>query len=235
MKHLSLLAAAAMLSAVPAMAQEKSAAPAAAAASAHPDTSAWQPLFKADLSDAEFKAGVWTVADGVITASEDESIWTKEQHENYTLDLEFKTADGTNSGVIIYCTDKGNWIPNSLEVQIADDHSKEWSSKPRTWQCAAIFGRLAATKSVVKKPGEWNRMTISCEGQKVTVILNGEKVTEMDMAKWTEQKKNPDGSEIPAWLSKPAATLPTKGFIGLQGKHAGAPIFYRNVKLKTAK
>ena len=95
MKHLTLLAAAAMLSAVPAMAQEKSAAPAAAAASAHPDTSAWQPLFKADLSDAEFKAGVWTVADGVITASEDESIWTKEQHENYTLDLEFKTGNRT--------------------------------------------------------------------------------------------------------------------------------------------
>ena len=233
MKQLPILAAALLLSSAPVFAQEKAAAP--ATASAHPDTSAWQPLFKADLSDAEFKKGVWTVADGVITASEDESIWTKEQHENYTLDLEFKTADGTNSGVIIYCTDKGNWIPNSLEVQIADDHSKEWSSKPRTWQCAAIFGRLAATKSVVKKPGEWNRMTISCEGQKVTVILNGEKVTEMDMAKWTEQKKNPDGSEIPAWLSKPAATLPTKGFIGLQGKHAGAPIFYRNVKLKTAK
>lgn len=236
MKQLPILAAALCLSSAPVFAQEKAAAPAAAtSAAAHPDTSAWQPLFKADLSDAEFKQGVWTVADGVITASEDESIWTKEQHENYTLDLEFKTADGTNSGVIIYCTDKGNWIPNSLEVQIADDHSKEWSSKPRTWQCAAIFGRLAATKSVVKKPGEWNRMTITCEGKKVTVVLNGEKVTEMDMAKWTEQKTNPDGSEIPSWLSKPAATLPTKGFIGLQGKHAGAPIFYRNVKLKTAK
>jgi hypothetical protein len=30
------------------------------------------------------------------------------------------------------------------------------------------------------------------------------------------------------------AELPTKGRIGLQGKHAGAPIYFRNVKIKAA-
>ena len=38
-------------------------------ASGHPDVAAWPALFKADLSDASFKDGVWTVADGVMTAS----------------------------------------------------------------------------------------------------------------------------------------------------------------------
>ena len=203
-----------------------------AVASTHPDVSGWPDLFAADLSNAEFPAGIWTVADGVLTASEDQAIWTARDYENFTLDLEFRTAPGTNSGVIVYCSDIANWIPNSVEIQIADDFAEEWAKEPATWHCGAIFGHLAPTKSVVKKPGEWNRFTITCLGQKITVILNGERVTDMDMSRWTSAKTNPDGSEIPAWLSRPFATLATKGRIGLQGKHAGTPIFFRNIKIK---
>jgi hypothetical protein len=54
----------------------------------------------------------------------------------------------------------------------------------------------------------------------------------MDMSLWTSAETNPDGSEIPPWLSKPKAELATRGRIGLQGKHAGAPIYFRNLKIK---
>ena len=64
------------------------------------------------------------------------------------------------------------------------------------------------------------------------VVLNGEHIITMDMSKWTSAKKNPDGSDIPGWLSKPKAELPTQGKIGLQGRHAGAPIWFRNIKVK---
>lgn len=199
----------------------------------HPDSAKWASLFKADLSDAVAPKGVWSVdGEGVLTATEDQCIWTKKDYSNFVLDLEFKTAEGTNSGVIVYCSDTKNWIPNSVEIQIADDFSEKWSSQPRTWQCAAIFGHLAANKSLVKKPGEWNRMTVTCHDQMIYVALNGELVTTMDMSKWTSAKTNPDGSQIPAWLSKPKAELPTKGKIGLQGKHAGAPIYFRNLKIQ---
>lgn len=199
----------------------------------HPDSAAWSSLISADLSDAHFPAGVWSSQEGVLTATEDQCIWTKKTYDNFMLDLEFKTADGTNSGVIVHCSDKQDWIPNSVEIQIADDFSDKWSQSPKTWQCAAIFGRLAASKSAVKKPGEWNRMTVTCQGPMIYVLLNGEAVTQMDMRKWTDAKRNPDGSEIPAWLSKPLAQIPHAGHIGLQGKHAGAPIFFRNLKIKT--
>jgi len=53
------------------------------------------------------------------------------------------------------------------------------------------------------------------------VALNDELVNEMDMDLWTSATKNPDGSDIPAWLSTPFNKLATHGFIGLQGKHAG--------------
>lgn len=202
----------------------------------HPDTSKWAKLFEDDLSNAIAPEGIWTIdKDGVITASEDQCIWTDQEYDNFILDLEFKTADKTNSGVIVYCSDTKDWIPNSVEIQIADDHSEQWSKAEKTWQCAAIFGHLAAKKSLVKKPGEWNRYTITCKDQMIHVMLNGEMVTEMDMSKWTSAKKNPDGSDIPAWLSTPFAELKTNGHIGLQGKHAGAPIWFRNLRLKELK
>ena len=203
-----------------------------AATPGHPDVTGWADLFQPALSNAEFPAGIWTFADGVLTASEDQAIWTDREYSSFILDLEFKTAPGTNSGVIVYASDTKDWIPNSVEIQIADDFAEQWAKSPATWHCGAIFGHLAPTKSAVKKPGEWNRYTVTCRGPMITVVLNGEQVTEMDMRKWTSAKTNPDGSEIPAWLSKPKSELATRGRIGLQGKHAGAPIFFRNIKLK---
>ncbi len=198
----------------------------------HPDVSDWNDLFAPDLSNAIAPEGVWSFEDGVLTATEDKCVWTQREYDNFILDGEFKTAEGTNSGVIVYCTNIENWIPNSVEVQIADDYAEKWAKSPKTWQCGAIFGHLAATKSMVKKPGEWNRLTITCKDSMVYVMLNGEMVTTMDMRLWTSATENPDGSEIPSWLSTPFAELPTKGRIGLQGKHAGAPIFFRNLKIK---
>jgi Domain of Unknown Function (DUF1080) len=225
-RQLVILVAALALTLTPAAAQQP------ASAAGHPDVAGWADLFQPDLSNAEFPAGVWTFVDGVLTASEDQAIWTNQDYRNFVLDLEFKTAAGTNSGVIVYASDTKDWIPNSVEIQIADDFAEQWAKSPATWHCGAIFGHLAPTKSAVKKPGEWNRYTITCHGPMITVVLNGEKVTEMDMQKWTSAETNPDGSEIPAWLSKPKALLANHGRIGLQGKHAGAPIFFRNIKIK---
>lgn len=203
--------------------------------SSHPDVSNWDDLFNNNLSNAIHPDGVWTFNDGVLTASKDEAIWSDKEYDNYILDLEFKTAEGTNSGVIIYCSDIKDWIPNSIEIQIADDYADKWAESPPTWQCGAVFGHLAANKKMVKEPGEWNRFTITCKDHMVYVMLNGELVNEMDMTLWTSSKKNPDGSEIPSWLSKPVADLPTNGHIGFQGKHAGAPIYFRNLKIKELK
>lgn len=201
----------------------------------HPDVSNWPDLFVSDLSNAIYPEGIWTSENGVLTASEDQAIWTKKDYDNFILDLEFKNAPGTNSGVVVYCTDIKNWIPNSVEIQIADNYAEQWAKAPKTWQCGAIFGHLAASKSMVKKPGEWNRFTIRCMNKQIDVILNGEHITSMDMSLWTSAKTNPDGSEIPSWLNKPLAEHPTQGKIGLQGKHAGAPVWFRNIKIRELK
>lgn len=193
----------------------------------------WTPLFGDELSEAIYADTVWSIENGELTATEDQNIWTKKDYNDFELELEFKTADGTNSGVILYCSDTEEWIPNSVEIQIADDYNETWAKADPNWRCGAVFGHQAAnTPDIVKKPGEWNRYSITCKGPMITVILNDKLINTLDMRLYTSSKINPDSTAIPSWLSKPLASLPTKGRIGLQGKHAGAPVWFRNLRIR---
>jgi len=196
----------------------------------------WKPLFNGELSNAQFEPGIWSIdADGVISATKDSALWAIGDYENFELKLEFKTDHGTNSGVVVYCSDVQNWIPNSVEIQIQDDSQNIANGDAPVWQnCAAIYGHLAPSKLLVKKPGECNTMYIVCKGRNIQVTLNGEKVTDMNMNLWTSGKTNPDGTAIPAWLPKPFAEIPTKGSIGFQGKHGKSFIYFRNIMIKDA-
>lgn len=197
-----------------------------------PDSGGWKPLLAEDGSDAEYSKDAWTFANGIWESGKDACLWTNGEYGNFILDLEFKTAPGTNSGVIIYCTDVKNWIPNSVEIQIADPFAEKWAKADPKMHGGGVFGHVAPTKQVTHKPGEWNRMTIRAKGREITVWLNGEQTAHMNMGEWTSARNNPDGSAIPGWLSQPKATLSTKGRIGLQGKHGDAMVWFRNLRIK---
>lgn len=198
----------------------------------HPDSSAWNELLVSDLTNMKVPGGIWSYRGGILTASEDQNIWTKATHGDCVLDLEFKFEPGANSGVFLYNSDETNWMPASIEIQICDDAAKQWQEKPANWRCGAFFGHQAASKSTVKAAGEWNRMSITARGPSITVVLNGEVVNEIDLTQWHDGKINPDGSEMPKWLQGKAwKDLPNKGRIGFQGRHAGAGIEFRKVKL----
>ncbi len=196
-------------------------------------TGEWQPLLGKNFDGAQYEKGSWKIENGVLTGLEDKVLWATGEYENFILELQFKNDPGTNSGVIVYSTNKKDWIPNSVEIQIADDYSDKWGNSRKDYQCGAIFGHLPASEQkVVKKPGNWNKMQITCKGQQIDVVLNGKNVTSMDMSKWTSGKVNPDNSTIPDWLPKPFAELPTKGSIGFQGKHGDASIYFKNIRIK---
>ncbi|MFS4415566.1 DUF1080 domain-containing protein [Maribacter sp. 2307ULW6-5] len=193
----------------------------------------WQPLFAQDLSNTIRPEGVWSLTDGVLTATEDQAIWSKETYENFELKLEFKNDVGSNSGVFIY-GDVPRWINYSVEIQIADDHDPQWANSPKHWQCGAIFGHQAAVDTqLVHRPGIWNTYHIIAKGPEITVFLNDRKINHINMKDFTSTIINPDGSEVPEWISVPKSELPTKGHIGFQGKHAGKPIWFRNIQVKS--
>lgn len=126
-------------------------------------------------------------------------------------DLEFKTDKGTNSGVIIYCTDTKNRIPKSVKIQIADPFADKWAKSTPTWHGGGIFGHLAPAKQVTKKPGEWNHMTIEAKGKQLKVWLNGELTADMTWRNGHLPRKTPmapifrNGSALPSPNCRPKA------------------------------
>lgn len=202
-----------------------------AARTQHPDSAGWPALLRKDLSNAESPAGVWSWSGDVLSATADENIWTKETFAACVIDLEFQLATGTNSGVFVYNSDAKNWISDSIEVQLLDDAFPKWQTKPATWKCGGIFGHLPPRRTAARPLGDWNRLTIVCVGPRLTVLMNGECTADLDLRQWTSAKKDPDGSEIPSWLSKPLAELPHHGRIGLQGRHNDAPVAFRNLRV----
>lgn len=209
------------------------AAVAAAREPVHPDSRNWRSLFNLNLDNAVYPEGVWFINErGDLTANKDEAIWTNRDYENFVLDLEYMCDPAANSGVLIYCNDMANWIPNAVEVQILDDNNPHWAKEKPFAKNGGLYGRLPPKVNNVKPAGEWNRMTVTAQGKRVKVAVNGEITVDADLSQWTSAKQNPDGTDIPPWLSRPMAELPTKGRIGLQGKHGNAAIYFRFVRVR---
>lgn len=191
----------------------------------HPDTSGWKDLFAADLSNAAAPGG-WSFTNGELVAKDHDTLWTRESYGDFILDLEFKVAKESNSGVFLRSGDVKNVLA-ALEIQV---HENADGSK--YGMVGAIYDAMPPSKSVAKSVGEWNRYTIACKGPLVTVILNGEKIIDANLDNWPEVGKNPDGT--PNKFKKALKDFARKGPIGLQGLHgkAQAPVWYRHLKIK---
>jgi len=208
--------------------------------SGHPNSraSCWKPLYDRRRKIEEqfdVEPGVWQQKGrrGEITANKDSALWTKDEYENFALDFEYKLEPGANSGVLIYGSDTKNWIPNTVEIQLLDDYAEKWAKDPDYMKNASLYGHCAPSKQNVRPAGQWNRMTVYARGKNIQIICNGEKVLDADLSRWTDAKKNPDGTKIPPWLSRPWAELPTKGKIGFQGMHGKSKPFFRNIRIRS--
>jgi len=192
----------------------------------HPDTAGWEPLFSNDLSSATFEPGSWVMEDGVLHAVGHGTIWTKDSYADFILDMEFKVAKGANSGVFLRTGDIQD-VLSALEIQIHEN-----TDGSRVGMVAALYDAKAPSKSVAKPAGEWNRYTITCKGSRLYLVFNGEQVLDIDLDKWTEPRKNPDGT--PNKFAKALKDYARKGPIGLQGIHGreGQPVWFRNMKIK---
>ncbi|MCB0283336.1 MAG: DUF1080 domain-containing protein [Calditrichae bacterium] len=185
----------------------------------------WKNLLDDEISQWQFEDGGWKIFEGVLSANGAGDIWSKEKFGNFVLNLDFRLEPETNSGVFVRTGSIEEWLHTAIEVQILDSHD----SKEITRQdCGAIFDCLAPAKNMVNKPGEWNRYTITCKDNMIYVVLNGTQVINMNLDKWTEAHKNPDGT--PNKFNTAYKDMPREGYLGLQ--YHGHPIYFRNIKIK---
>jgi hypothetical protein len=169
----------------------------------------------------------WTVDDGAIlcTVKGGGYLYTLEQYEDFVLSIDFNIDPGVNSGVFVRWSDLKDPVNTGIEMQVLDTYGRE---NPGTHDCGAIYDLVAPSKQTCKPAGEWNTAVITCDKSLIAVELNGEKIAEMDMDKWTTPGMNPDGTKNKykyAWKD-----MPRKGHIGLQDH--GGKVWFRNIKLK---
>ena len=93
------------------------------AAKGHPKTSGWDLLFADYLSNAELTEGGWEQKKGVLVAKDHFTIWTKKYYANFVLDLEFKVAKESNSGVFLRSGDTTK-VLEVLEVQVHESQAQ---------------------------------------------------------------------------------------------------------------
>jgi len=161
----------------------------------------------------------WSAKDNLVIAKPGSGwIGTTKMHGDFILKVEWRIFDGGNSGVFLRVPDvKSKESPSSLgmEIQILDDNAPQYKGKLKPYQyCGGLYHFQGPSKAMFKGAGEWNAYEITCNGDKISVVFNGEKVIDADASK-------------DAVLAK----RPKRGFIGLQNHGSG--VEFRNVMIKS--
>lgn len=203
--------------------------PAAALPSAQVQKDGWLALFNGtDLNGWHAPQGSWSVDDGTLARRGGGDIWTQEMYGDFELELEFKLAPQTNSGIFFRTVDLRDPVQTGIELQVLDSYGKAEVGKH---DAGAIYDCLAPRVNAVRPPGEWNRVRLVCRGSRIEADLNGEPIIRMDLDEWTEAGRNPDGT--PNKFRTAYKEMPRRGHLGFQDH--GKPVWYRNIRLRPLK
>lgn len=164
--------------------------------------------------------GSWQVQDGLLRVAAEGGGWlsTLQEYGDFELELEFLVPAGGNSGVFLRTPREGDPAYAGLEIQVLDDYAEQHATlKP--WQyTGSIYGVQAPAKRVSKKAGEWQKMSILCDGPKVQVVLNGQTIIDANLKDYADK------------LAEHPGLARSKGYIGLQNHGPG--VEFRNIEIK---
>ncbi len=154
----------------------------------------------------------------------------EKEWSDFVLSLDFKISKGCNSGIFLRTSPlkprPGKDVGfNGIEIAIDDTSAAGYHDT------GAIYDLVKPTKNAMKPAGEWNHIEITSNKNLLVVVLNGEKVTHMNVDQWTEPNRRPDGT--PHKFDIAYKDHPRAGYIGLQDH--GADCWFKNIKMKPLK
>lgn len=157
---------------------------------------------------------------------------TDKDYGNFELELEWKIAEGGNSGIIYHVSEDpkyGATYYTGPEVQVLDDerHPDAKAGSSGNHKAGSLYDMLPpADLNAVKPAGQWNKVRIVIANGKGEHYLNGKKVVEYPITgpEWDKMVAN---SKFKAWdgFGKYAT-----GKIALQDH--GNEVWFRNIRIR---
>lgn len=92
-------------------------------------------------------------------------------YQDVEIEIQFRLANGGNSGLGICYTGNGDPSENGLEVQMLDDAG--YPNVLDSQKCGSIYKLAAATPGHFKQWPDWNQLKVTSAGNIVKVELNG--------------------------------------------------------------
>lgn len=136
---------------------------------------------------------------------------SEKKYKDFIFEVEYKYPKGGNSGVFFRIGDPKNPVHNGIECQVLDSYGKK---KVGAHDHGGIIKTVGASKNMSKKPGEWNRMIVTCRGYHLQVNLNGEGIVDVQLDK------------------TPVKDRPLEGHVGLQDHGEPHNLYFRNIRIK---
>jgi len=130
---------------------------------------------------------------------------TDQKFWNFTVRYEYMTPDHSNSGF---------YLRGRHEIQILGDHQSGKATKTCN---GSIYNFKAPDKFVTKPGGKWQTAEATIIGNRITVILNGEKVQD------NVECDRGTGGQLDDKVNEPGPIL-------LQGDHG--TVSFRNIRIK---
>ena len=181
----------------------------------------FQPFYKGAKLNGTKTTGNWILQDDgneVILRPRDGEegwkrysayLWSDQAYSNFVIDFEFKFEAGGNSGFYFRVADRDDPVEKGCELQLNDTQAKGEAINHHD-----IGGLLKAHPAAVnagKAAGEWSRVIVHVEGDRMRAYLNGIQIHDIDLSK------------------TPMSDRPAKGFLGIQDH--GLNLWLRNVRL----
>ncbi|MBI3423447.1 MAG: DUF1080 domain-containing protein [Acidobacteria bacterium] len=106
----------------------------------------------------------WNIVDGAMTNEpQANNLVSRHRFQDFKIHCEYKVEKNSNSGI---------YLRGRYELQVLDDFGKP----PESHSHMALYSRVAPKVNASKPVGEWQIMEATIVGNRLTVILNGQKV-----------------------------------------------------------